>query len=231
MKQGAVFCKIMKILTTILTCSGTQERANACLDTWIKSIQAPHDYYFYGDELQARTMTKTWNCTPDDGECRNRLPEKTYKMLKMSLDYEWDFLFKCDDDTYVSFNKLVELLSGYDFTQDLYIGRKITNPFPYGQGGAGYILTRTAVQKCLKCLKYIYGDKSKNKNAEDYSVGLALRDQKIDLINADFLSTPSPKKAKQDQAVCVDAINKSNKITTHYVNPDTMKTICSMLRS
>ena len=215
----------MKILTTILTCSSTQERADACLDTWIQDIKTPHDYIFYGDKTQSQSMDRAWNCTPDDGECRSRLPEKTYKMLVKSLDYEWDFLFKCDDDTYLNFNQLVEFLQDYNASDDLYIGKQLINPFPYAQGGAGYILTRTAVQKCLKSLKYIYGDKSKNKNAEDYSVGLALRDQKIDLINTDLLSTPHPQKAKQDQAVCVDAINKSNKITTHYVNSDTMKTI------
>ena len=215
----------MKILTTILTCSGTQRRANTCLNTWIKDVQAPHDYYFYGDELQALTMAKTWNCTPDDGECRSRLPEKTYKMLTESLNHEWDFLFKCDDDTYLNFNQLVEFLQDYNASDDLYIGKQLINPFPYAQGGAGYILTRTAVQKCLKSLKYIYGDKSKNKNAEDYSVGLALRDHKIDLINTGSLSTPNPNIARKDQSVCINAIIKENKITTHYVTPETMKEI------
>ena len=36
----------MKILTTILTHSGTQEQANACLDTWVNNIKAPHEYFF-----------------------------------------------------------------------------------------------------------------------------------------------------------------------------------------
>jgi len=215
----------MKILTTILTCSGTQKRANTCLDTWIKDIQAPHDYYFYGDERQAHTMAKVWNCTPDDGECRSRLPEKTYKMLKMSLDHEWDFLFKCDDDTYVSFNKLVKLLSKYDFTQDLYIGRQIVNPFPYGQGGAGYILTRSAVKKCLHSLELFYQDRSKNKVAEDYSVGLALSMDGVPLQHTSLLSTPNPQKAAQDQDICVKDILTENKITTHYVQPKTMSFI------
>ena len=217
----------MKILTTILTHSGTQKRANACLDTWVKDIQAPHDYFFYGDRAQSQAMHKTWNCTPDAGEDRGRLPEKTYKMLKMSLDYEWDFLFKCDDDTYVSFNKLVKLLSKYDFTQDLYIGSQIVTSFPFGQGGAGYILTRSAVKKCLHSLDPFYQDQSKNKIAEDYSVGLALRMEGVPLQHTPLLGTPDPNTAKQNQSVCVDAIIKNNKITTHYVNPDTMKKIYS----
>lgn len=217
----------MKILTTILTCSATQKRANACLDTWVKDIQSPHDYYFYGDKLQSCMMTKTWNCTPNGGECRSRLPEKTYKMLTESLSYEWDFLFKCDDDTYLNFNQLVEFVQDYNASDDLYIGKELMNPFPYAQGGAGYILTRTAVQKCLESLKYIYCDKSKNKNAEDYSVGLALKEQKIDLVHIDSLSAQDHAIAivKQNQSVCIDDIIKNNKITTHYVEPHTMEKI------
>jgi hypothetical protein len=212
----------MKILTAILTCSKTQRRADACLLTWIKSIKNPHDYVFFGDKTQSEKMDKTWDCTPDQGECRSRLPEKTYKMLEKSLEHEWDFLFKCDDDTYVNFPNLVEFLKAYNASDDLYIGSQLINQLPYAQGGAGYILTRTAVGKCILSLKDICRDKSKNKNAEDYSVGLALRDHKIDLINTGLLSTPCPNIARKDQSVCIDAVIKNKKITTHYVEAKTM---------
>ena len=215
----------MKILTTILTYSGTQEQANACLDTWVNNIKAPHEYFFYGDQQQSQKMDKTWNCSPDEGEARFRLPEKTYKMLVESLKHEWDFLFKCDDDTYINFDKLMQFLKDYDASADWYIGGKIVNPFPYAQGGAGYILTRKAVEKCLQSLKHFYKNEFKNKSAEDYSIGLALRDQKIDLTVTDLLSTPSPDSARSDQSVCMNAIMNHDKITTHYVNSNTMRQI------
>ena len=221
----------MKILTTILTCSLTQDRANACLDTWIRDIKSPHNYFFYGDELQSKTMINTWNCSPDNGERRLSLPEKTYKMLNKSLDYEWDFLFKCDDDTYAVFDKLINLLKNYNFNDDLYIGGKIVNPFAYAQGGAGYVLTRSAVEKCIDSLKYFYNNESKNKRAEDYSVGLALKEQEINLTHTDLLSTPSPHKAKENQSVCLDSIIKSHKITTHYVKPETMNKIYDFIKT
>jgi hypothetical protein len=217
----------MKILTTILTCPSTQNRADACSDTWINDIKSPHEYYFYGSKIQSEKMDRTWNCEPDDGEQRDRLPEKTYKMLVESLNHDWNFLFKCDDDTYVNFDKLVEFLKDYDANDDLYIGR---NPpaddqhprfsFLYAQGGGGYILSRSAVEKCLYSLKYFYKDKSKNESAEDYSVGLALHEQQINLKHTDLLSSQPVLDA--EQSACIDAINKNNKITTHYVNPDTM---------
>lgn len=221
----------MKILTTILTCPSSQERADACLTTWLKDVNSPHEYCFYGSKTQSERMDKTWNCEPYEGEARFRLPQKTYKMLVKSLNYDWDFLFKCDDDTFVAFDRLINLLKNYDLNDALYIGRKIVNPFAYAQGGAGYVLTRSAVKMCIDSLKYFYDDQSKNQNAEDYSVGLALKEQGINLTHTDLLSTPTLSIARQNEFVCINAIIKENKITTHYVMPETMKTICSMLRS
>ena len=211
----------MKILATILTCSSTQERADACVATWIKDIKSPHDYFFYGDKIQSQAMGKTWNCSPDEGEHRHRLPKKTYKMLVKSLDYEWDFLFKCDDDTYVAFDRLINLLKSYDPDDILYIGGKIVNPFAYAQGGAGYVLSRSAVQACVSASEIFLTSPI----SEDRTLGSALKSQGVDLIPIDSLSTPNPKTAKQNQSVCIDAIIKDNKITTHYVKPNTMQKI------
>lgn len=215
----------MKMLVAILTYEGTQSNADACIKTWVQDLKSPHEYYFYGSKTQSEKMPKTWNCEPDDGEARFRLPQKTYKMLVKSLDHDWDFLFKCDDDTFVDFGNLVKLLEKYDPKTDLYLGGKIVNPFPYGQGGGGYVLTRGAIKKCINSLKHLYNDTSKNKRAEDYSVGLALKEQGINLTHTDLLSTPDPNTAKQNQSVCIDAIIKERKITTHYVTPETMKAI------
>ena len=220
----------MKILTAILTCSGTQKRADACIDTWIKDIKSPHEYYFYGSKTQSKKMNRTWNCESDEGEARDRLPEKTYRMLVESLNHDWDFLFKCDDDTFVVFDGLIDLLKKYHPDDDLYIGMGIVNPFAYAQGGAGYALTRGAVKKCIKSLKHLCNDESKNKYAEDYSVGLALKEQGINLTNTSLLTTPNKPKAKKDQRICVNAIVNYGKITTHYVKPNTMKNIYDIFK-
>lgn len=219
----------MKIMVAILSCSKTQDRAKACEETWINNIRKPHDYFFYGDKKQSLRMKKTWNCEPDEGERRNRLPEKTYKMLKKSLDYDWDFLFKCDDDTFVNFNLLENFVKSLDSQKTLYIGGKIRQKKPidlaYGQGGAGYMLTRNAVEKCLKKGKLFFQDTKKIKAAEDYAVGLALYEQGIHIMGCNLLATPRPKQAKQDQAVCVDQILTQKKATSHYINPQTMRLI------
>ena len=215
----------MKILTAILTCSATQKRADACLDTWIQDIKTPHDYFFYGDKSQAHTMTKAWDCTPDAGEHRARLPEKTYKMLVKSLDYEWDFLFKCDDDTYVSFGKLAKKLETFNPDEALYVGTVLWNPIGYAQGGAGYALTRKAVVKCLNSFKNFYKDGSKTRDAEDYCVGLSLLKEGVELTHDEDFHTYHPSHAAAYQSACIQEIVNAGKITTHYIQPSTMREI------
>jgi hypothetical protein len=215
----------MKILATILSYSGTQQYADACKETWIKTIESPHDYFFYGDKKQSESMDKTWDCEPDEGECRGRLPQKTFKMLNKALEYDWDFLFKCDDDTFVNFKELVNLLSHYDHESDIYLGHRLCNPFPYAQGGAGYVLSRTALVKCINSFKNFYFNAGKTKQAEDYAIGLALQEEGVDLIHNQLIDTPTPNIAREDQSWCVDSIVKRKKITTHYVRPETMREI------
>ena len=209
----------MKILTAILTCTSTQARADACLATWIRDIKSPHDYVFYGDKAQSQAMDKTWNCSPDSGEHRRKLPQKTFKMLVESLNHDWDFLFKCDDDTYACFDRLIEFLKTYDPSKDLYIGKQLGNK-GYAQGGAGYILSRSAVQKCVNASEVFLTSPI----SEDRTLGRALKSQDVNLTPTLSLSTPSPK-ARKDQSPCLNAIFKDEKITTHYVQPETMRTI------
>lgn len=97
--------------------------------------------------------------------------------------------------------------------------------FRYAHGGAGYILTRSSVKKCLNSLQTFYKDKSRNKSAEDYSVGLALQMEGIDVQHENKIFTPHPSRAKEDQSVCVKNIIKENKITTHYATRETIHEI------
>jgi len=219
----------VKILTAILTCSATQDRADACLDTWLKNI---HDsnYYFYGDSLQSWEMDRTWDCSPDEGEHRHRLPEKTCKMLEKSLAYDWDFLFKCDDDTYVVFDRVLSLIEKFKHHKNLYLGKEmIHNNIHFAQGGAGYVLSRSSAEICLHRLKNFCKNYEITEKAEDYSVGLSMKEAGIDFIHCNEFHTPLLKKAKQDQNLCINAI-KRGKATTHYVESITMKKIHDIFR-
>ncbi len=76
----------------------------------------------------------------------------------------WDYLFKCDDDTYVSIPRLL----AYDLAGRDYIGAEWRPGVGYGSGGAGYFLSRKAAGLVARELEQATG-------AEDLLVGEVLR--------------------------------------------------------
>ena len=76
----------------------------------------------------------------------------------------WDYLFKCDDDTYVSIPRLLT----YDLAGRDYVGAEWRPGVAYGSGGAGYFLSRKAAAIVADRLTMPTG-------AEDLLVGHVLR--------------------------------------------------------
>lgn len=217
----------MKVLIAILSCSDTQSRLDACIDTWVKDIKPPHDYVVYGCNEQAKTLPKCWNCTPNKGEHRLRLPEKTYKMLVRSLEEEWDLLYKCDDDTFVNVEKLLHICSTLDISDDIYMGRRgrsiDTNDF-FIAGGEGYIMSRTTVEKIIPHYEKALSVGGRiTHNAEDLTTTYAAKQANISLTSCTGWHTTEPKntktRAKQilDGAISVHPILSSEhrQIQTH----------------
>jgi hypothetical protein len=84
--------------------------------------------------------------------------------FRLHLSFEWDYLFKCDDDTYVSIPRLLACdLAGRD-----YVGAEWRPGVGYGSGGAGYFLSRKAAGLVAEHLEQAAG-------AEDLLVGQILR--------------------------------------------------------
>jgi hypothetical protein len=76
----------------------------------------------------------------------------------------WDYLFKCDDDTYVS----IPRLKAYDLAGRDYVGAEWKPGVGYASGGAGYFLSRRAATIVAETLAITHW-------AEDLHVGNALR--------------------------------------------------------
>jgi hypothetical protein len=75
---------------------------------------------------------------PDD---YHGLPKKVRAFFQYALtNYEFDYLFKCDDDTYVKPERLFELLNG----DCEFVGSRDWWP-SHADGGAGYLLSRKSV--------------------------------------------------------------------------------------
>jgi len=100
-----------------------------------------------------------------------RLPVKIQSFFRHALaHYDFDFLFKCDDDTYLHTERLLTLpVKGVEF-----IGSDCDNHRSVAQGGAGYLLSRRAVGLVANILPY-YG------RSEDTWVSYAVQREGIPL--------------------------------------------------
>jgi hypothetical protein len=73
------------------------------------------------------------------------LPQRTMWFCRWATQYsvlstQWDYLFKCDDDTYISLPRLL----AFDPAGRDYIGAEWRIGVGYASGGAGYFLSRRA---------------------------------------------------------------------------------------
>ena len=93
------------------------------------------------------------------------LPQRTRCFCQWALTNNgWDYLFKCDDDTYVA----AQRLAAYEPLGRDYIGAEWTPGVAYGSGGGGYLLSRRAAAIVAEKLTHEQG-------AEDLLVGEVLR--------------------------------------------------------
>jgi hypothetical protein len=93
-------------------------------------------------------------------------PCKVQRIAYLALAGDYDFVFKCDDDTYIHVPRL--LASGFE--KHDYVGWTLEREY-YAQGGAGYWLSKRALEAIVK-----HGVKHYE---EDAGVGLALAKEQI----------------------------------------------------
>jgi hypothetical protein len=112
----------------------------AVRESWLTRI--PHNMqamFFVGTGQSALEKDVVVIPTRDDYES---LPRKVQAFYRHCLErYDFDYLFKCDDDTYLVCERLSALIKdGHDF-----IGSADWWP-SHADGGAGYVLSRPATE-------------------------------------------------------------------------------------
>ena len=131
-----------KILVGICSCRQYADKRQAVRETWFPhGVPGVEAVFFVGDGdheiLEPDTDCVAAPDTYDD------LPAKVLAFFRHALEhYKFDWLFKCDDDTYLAADRLHGLL---DHRAE-HVGNYFVNTRGAADGGAGYLLSRRLVE-------------------------------------------------------------------------------------
>ena len=134
--------KKVNILVGICSCNNAHQRRIACRETWLSHPQPGIECrFFLGRREPLSNEPDVVNLWVDDGYYH--LPAKGLAFYKWALEnYDFDWLFKCDDDTYLALDRLASLCdSRYDL-----IGDPCVDSRKAPSGGAGYFMSRRLVE-------------------------------------------------------------------------------------
>lgn len=208
----------MKILIAIHGSHAQPVEMQAQRETWLQDLHGAADYKFFlgypgipDDDvvLVENVDGPVWEGKP--GLRRSLvLNIKTEALARYAFENDYDFVFKCDDDTYVRVPALLE--SGFE--QHDYVGCTEQHYtvrlgwYRWAGGGGGYWLSRRAME-------VIAENGARKILAEDFSVGNTLAthgihphhdDRYASALTAKQLADPDPRL-----------------ITLHKANPDWMR--------
>jgi Galactosyltransferase len=131
-----------RILIGICSCGRYGERREAIRQTWLRTLPAGVTaLFFIGRESASDRDGLISLAVPDDYQ---NLTQKVHGFFRYALaHYDFDYLFKCDDDTYVHGVRLLnEIRPGVGL-----LGSMQLRSAGYASGGAGYLLSREMVEK------------------------------------------------------------------------------------
>lgn len=209
---GAFESDSMKALIAILGCHSRPEYRHAQRETWIPKIPDQVDWRFFIGAPKADAMfDEVMLDVPDDYES---LCLKTKAMMQWAFMHGYDWVYKCDDDTYVRPKLLLE--SGFDKHQ--YYGwtegrsrcsGSAAPRFEWAQGGAGYWVKRSGVELLAKYM-------IEKEHCEDISAGMTL---------AQFSITPVHDARYYPECFAAHRENPAPYITLHKCNPQQMREV------
>jgi hypothetical protein len=163
-----------RIIIGALTAWKHAERRQRCLDSWIPQVLSlgMPSYFLFAATNQ---NTEFYQPRPHELMIRvvvdsySHLAPMTHGFCRWALHQpDWDYLFKCDDDTYIHASRLFE----YPAKNRDYIGAEWRRGVGYGSGGAGYLLSRRAAE--IVARQPVPG-----RGAEDKWVGNILRNAEV----------------------------------------------------
>lgn len=137
--------KKARILVGICSCTAATQRRKACRETWMRRPQEGIDcLFFLGRREPLAEEPDVVALWVDDSY--SHLPAKGIAFYQWALEnYDFDWLFKCDDDTYLALDRLESLChEDYDLIGDVSLAQR-----GCPSGGAGYLMSRPLVEKIV----------------------------------------------------------------------------------
>ena len=142
-----------RILIAVTSCERDTDKGynQAIRETWLKD--SPVDYRFFrGKGSEPNNQDEILLECEDD---YLSLPQKTLGLLDWAMDHGYDYVFKCDTDTYVNLPNLLSMnFQDYDYIG--YFNERIGVPnvvygslFSWTSGGTGYFLSAKAIKHVI----------------------------------------------------------------------------------
>src|SRR5579875_3681 len=147
----------MRILIGVLSCNLHRPIHSVHRNTWVRHVpssaaMAVDVRFFVGNGIsQPLEVDEVFVPVGDSKPEHN---QKTWLMYKYALEFEYDYFFKIDNDTFVAPDRL--LLSGFarhdhvGMLQDMVVYEQKVAPFLCLHGGAGYWASRRFVCAVVK---------------------------------------------------------------------------------
>lgn len=202
--------KAAKILIGICTCHEYSARQEAVRSTWMGCLpENATAVLFLGEGGEVLNKDTILLPAPDD---YTTLRQKVHAFCRHAVShFDFDYLFKCDDDTYVVANRLKHLL----FDSPDLVGSEEWAHEGFCSGGAGYLLSKRATE-------IIARTQSSEIAPEDVWVSRILQQSGIKMQTSGQLQTDIRRFPTPDNCL----------ISAHYCSPEIMRQIhCGFDRS
>ena len=201
-----------KILYVVMHSIVNKHRYDNVMNTWGKN----KDVLFYADYNDTnKNVVKVSNNTNYASNEEKHI--NIIKFLNENNKYNYEWIFFCDDDTFVNTNKLEDNLDTFDPN---FVNGSVLNTWPndsslyYCSGGAGMLINFNLLKKINLNIK------NHNTNFADVSIGISLRESNIECFNSVLFNTQPP------EFYNIEISDVKNYISFHYIKTeDKMKTM------
>lgn len=129
-----------KILVAILACHKNWQHCDYQRITWLKNLKIDHRFFFGRGAHEFQKEDEVRLDVPDDYD---NLAWKSRGMFEWAVKHDYDFLFKCDDDTYVHPVRLLD--SGFERHDYIGESKTVDGLGKFMAAGGGYWLSRKAL--------------------------------------------------------------------------------------